>query len=71
MRKTCPKCNNNLVQEPLSVTYHTDITDINNKLPTYKCRNCNAYYLSEGVFGSYTRSKNTENVNIRFIKQDT
>lgn len=68
MRKTCPKCNNILIQDPLFVTYHTDITDIKNKLLTRKCENCNTYYISEGIFNSYTKRKNIECISVNFIK---
>lgn len=65
MRKTCPKCNNILMQDPLFVTYHTDIK---NKLLTRKCENYNTYYISEGIFNSWTKNKNTESISVNFIK---
>lgn len=69
MRKTCPKCENVLIKNPLPVVYHTDVADINNMLPTQMCGKCKLYFLSEGIFGSYTRSKNLESISVKFIKE--
>ncbi len=68
--KTCPKCDNKTDREILYVTYHTAIADINNKLFTRRCKNCETSYMADTIFKSYTRSKDIENINVNFIKQD-
>jgi len=69
--KICPKCGNKTEKEILYVTYHTAIADINNKLFTRRCKNCEKTYIADTIFKSYTRSKNVESINVNFIKQDT
>lgn len=69
--KICPKCGNKTEREILYVTYHTDIADINNQLFTRRCKTCEITYMADTIFKSYTRSKDIENINVDFIKQDT
>lgn len=69
--KTCPKCGNKTEKEILYVTYSTAITDINNQLFTRRCNTCEITYMTDTIYKSYTRSKDVENINVNFIKQDT
>lgn len=68
--KTCPKCGNKTEREILQVTYHTQITDIKNQLFTRRCKTCGIMYMADTIYKSYTRSKDIENINVNFIKQD-
>ena len=68
--KVCPKCGNKMEREILFVTYHTSIADINNKLFTRRCKTCEITYMADTIFKSYTKSKDIENINVNFIKQD-
>lgn len=69
--KTCLKCGKKTEKEILYVTYSTAIADINNQLFTRRCRNCEITYMADTIFKSYTRSKNIEDINVNFIRQDT
>lgn len=69
--KTCLKCSNKTEREILYVTYHTAIADIKNQLFTRRCKSCEITYMADTIFKSYTRSKNIEDINVNFIKQDT
>lgn len=68
--KTCQKCENKTEREILYVTYHTAIADIKNQLFTRRCKSCEITYMADTIFKSYTRSKNIEDINVNFIKQD-
>lgn len=68
--KTCPKCGNITEREILYVTYHTDADNIKHQLFTRRCKTCDVTYMADTIFKSYTRSKNIENINVNFIKQD-
>lgn len=68
--KTCQKCGNKTEREILYVTYHTQIVDIKNKLFTRRCKICEITYMADTIFKSYTRSKDIENINVNFIKQN-
>ncbi len=69
--KTCSKCGSKTERETLYVTYHTAIADIKNQLFTRRCKNCEITYIADTIFKSYIRSKNIEDINVNFIKQDT
>lgn len=69
--KICQKCGNKTEREILFVTYHTAIADIKNQLFTRKCKTCEITYMADTIFKSYTRSKEIEEINVNFIKQDT
>lgn len=69
--KICQKCGNKTEKEILFVTYHTAIADINNKLFIRRCSNCKTAYIADTIFKSYTKSKDIENINVNFIKQDS
>lgn len=68
--KTCQKCGSKTEREILYVTYHTAIADIKNQLFTRRCKSCEITYMADTIFKSYTRSKNIEDINVNFIKQD-
>lgn len=68
--KTCQKCGNKTEREILYVTYHTAIEDIKNQLFTRRCNSCKITYMADTIFKSYTRSKNIEDINVNFIRQD-
>lgn len=68
--KTCQKCGNKTEREILYVTYSTAIADIKNQLFTRRCKSCEITYMADTIFKSYTRSKDIENINVNFIKQD-
>lgn len=69
--KICQYCNTKTEREILYVTYHTPIADIKNQLFTRRCNICGITYIADTIFKSYTKSKDIENININFIKQDT
>lgn len=66
--KICSVCQNKTEKEILFVTYHTEITDIENRLFTCRCNNCKRTYIADTIFKSYTQSKNLEDINVNFIK---
>lgn len=68
--KICPKCGNKTDKKILYVTYHTVIADIKNQLFTRRCNSCEVTYIADTIYKSYTRSKNIEDINVNFIKED-
>lgn len=70
-KRHCPYCNGSLEKELVYCTYRPDdVTEIHNKLISYRCERCDTNYVADTVYKGYTHSKNLEDLNVTFIKED-
>lgn len=70
-KRHCPYCNGSLEKELVYCTYRPDDeTEIHNKLISYRCEKCDINYVADTVYKGYTHSKNLEDLNVTFIKED-
>ena len=70
-KRRCPYCNSILNKELIQCTYRPDgKTEIHNKLISYRCETCDINYVADTVYNGYTRSKNLDDLNIAFIKEN-
>lgn len=63
----CPSCGLRTQKEFLVVTYKKDNAKIINKLPTTRCEKCERSYISDTIYGTYTKNKNVEDLDVKFI----
>lgn len=70
-KRYCPYCNGSLEKELVYCTYRPDDeTEIHNKLISYRCEKCDINYVADTVYKGYTHSKNLEDLNVTFVKED-
>ena len=70
-KRYCPYCNSSLEKELVYCIYRPDDeTEIQNKLISFRCEKCNISYIADTVYSGYTRSKNLDDLNVVFVKED-
>lgn len=62
----CPCCGTNLKTEFLIVTYKGEKSGTH-KLISSRCENCEQSYVSGSIFATYTKNKNLEDLDVRFV----
>lgn len=70
-KQICPYCSGSIEKEWIPCTYRpNDVTEIQNKLVSYRCDRCEKNYISDSIFRSYTRSKNLDDLNVQFLRDE-
>lgn len=63
--KLCTKCNCRTQKEIIIITYN----NTKNQLSTYRCPNCEISYIADTLFKTYTKTKDLNKIDVRFIKE--
>lgn len=68
--KNCPNCGMFMEEDKLKIHYvknNNPFLSITNLLLTLKCRSCNKNFINENLFKDYTRTKDLDCLDIKFI----